>query len=63
MRLTERYDHFPLFITENGYTQFREPGTMELESMQHDQARIDYIREHVRSCARAIKAGANLQGY
>jgi len=63
VRLSERYDHFPMFITENGYTQFREPGTMELESFQHDQARINYIREHIRSCARAIKAGVNLKGY
>jgi len=63
VRLTERYDHLPLFISENGYTQFREPGTMELESFQHDQPRIEYMREHIRSCARALKAGVNLKGY
>lgn len=63
VRLTERYDHLPLFISENGYTQFREPGTMELDSFQHDQARIEYMREHIRSCARALKAGVNLKGY
>ena len=63
VRLTERYGKFPFFITENGYTQLREPGTMELESFRHDKVRIDYIREHVRACARALKAGVNLKGY
>jgi len=63
IRLTERYDHFPFIISENGYTQMREPGTMELESFQHDVARIEYMREHIRSCARALKAGVNLLGY
>lgn len=63
VRLTERYNSIPLFITENGYAQNRVPGTMELESFQHDQARINYMREHIRACARAIKAGASLKGY
>ena len=63
VRLTERYNGLPLIITENGYTQQRTPGTMELESFQHDQARIDHLREHIRACARAVRAGTALKGY
>jgi len=64
VRLNERYDHMPIFVTENGYTQNREDmNNMDLEQFQHDQARINYIREHVRACARALKAGVNLKGY
>ena len=36
---------------------------MDLEPFRHDEARISYIREHLRSCARAIRAGVNLRGY
>ena len=64
VRLNERYDGMPIFVTENGYTQNREDmNNMDLDQFQHDQARINYIREHVRACARALKAGVNLKGY
>jgi len=64
LRLDERFDGIPLFVTENGYTQTRSDVTSSaLEPFRHDPARISYMREHIRACARAIKAGVNLQGY
>lgn len=64
LRLNERFDGIPLFVTENGYAQARsDVASSELEAYRHDAARISYMREHIRSCARAIRAGVNLKGY
>ena len=64
LNLQERYNGMALIVTENGYTSRREDVfTMDLEPLQHDIDRELYIREHVRSCARALRAGVNLQGY
>ncbi len=62
--MTERYPGVDLFVTENGYTQQRDDVyNMEMESLQHDVLRQEYIREHLRACQRAIRAGAALKGY
>ncbi len=62
--MNERYDGTPFIITENGYTYRRKDVyKMNLEDYQHDDKRISYIREHLRACSRAIKAGVNLKGY
>jgi len=62
--LNERYHGLDLFITENGYADQRpDENSMELDALQHDEGRIKYIREHVRECARLLKAGVNLKGY
>ncbi|MBQ8276647.1 MAG: family 1 glycosylhydrolase, partial [Clostridia bacterium] len=46
-----------LIVTENGYTYRREDVfTMDLAALQHDIDRELYIREHLRSCARAPPA-------
>lgn len=64
LNLDDRYDGFAMIITENGYTYRREDVfTMDLEALQHDIDRELYIREHLRSCGRALRAGVNLQGY
>lgn len=64
LNLDERYNGMPLIVTENGYTYRREDVfTMDLAALQHDIDRELYIREHLRSCARALRAGVNLQGY
>ena len=64
VRLNERYQGVPILITENGYTSRREDVyNMDLTPFLHDEQRIQYIREHLRSCARAIRAGVNLKGY
>ena len=62
--LNERYDGAPVLITENGYTYRREDVyRMNLEDYQHDSLRVSYIRDHLRECSRAIRAGVNLKGY
>lgn len=65
--LTDLSDRFPeveLYVTENGYTQRRaDVYNMDLTPYQHDEERQRYIREHLRACQRAIRAGANLKGY
>ena len=54
------YDVF----SENGYTYRREDVyRMNLEDYQHDSLRVSYIRDHLRECSRAIRAGVNLKGY
>lgn len=64
MDMQDRYKGLDLFVTENGYTQRREDVyNMDMASYQHDTDRQEYIREHLRACQRAIRAGANLKGY
>ena len=64
LNLNERYNGLATIITENGYTYRREDEwDTDMESFQHDIERELYIREHLRSCGRAIRAGVNLQGY
>ena len=64
MRMQDRYEGLPIFITENGYAQKREDlSDMSLEPFHADKERQAYIREHLRECGRAIRAGVNLQGY
>lgn len=64
MDLNDRYDGAAVIITENGYTYRRKDVfKMDLEDYQYDYERINYIREHLRECSRAIRAGVNLKGY
>lgn len=64
MRMQDRYGDLPIFITENGYAQKREDlSDMSLAPFHEDKERQTYIREHLRECGRAIRAGVNLQGY
>ena len=64
MDLNDRYSGMPVLVTENGYTDRRaDVWTMDVRPFLHDFARQDYIREHLRSCGRALKAGVNLKGY
>lgn len=63
-QLNQRYNGKPLLITENGYAQRREAAFgMDLEPLHSDTIRQNYMREHIRECARLIRAGVNLQGY
>lgn len=62
--LQERYHGLEMIVTENGYTQRREDVfNMDLTPFHQDTARQEYIREHLRACQRAVRAGANLSGY
>jgi beta-glucosidase/6-phospho-beta-glucosidase/beta-galactosidase len=49
-----------MIITENGISKEK---CGDLEEERKDEYRIDYMREHLRSAARAIHAGAPLKGY
>ena len=64
MNFKDRYNNIMIFVTENGYTDRREDMESDnLHEYQHDIKRELYIREHIRNCGRAIRAGVNLAGY
>jgi beta-glucosidase len=58
--LNETYPDKDIFITENGIG-IKKWGNYEEEL--EDDYRIDYMREHLRSLARACKAGVPVKGY
>jgi len=47
-------------VTENG-AAFDDPPVVA--GRVEDQARVDYLREHLHAAARAIEQGVNLRGY
>ncbi|WP_297988210.1 glycoside hydrolase family 1 protein [Anoxybacillus sp.] len=60
--LNELYDRYqkPLFVVENGlgaYDKIEEDGSI------HDDYRIEYLREHIRTMGEAIEDGVELMGY
>ncbi|MCP3029840.1 beta-glucosidase [Halobacillus sp. A1] len=57
--LNETYGDVPIYITENGacYNHGVEDGKV------NDQERIDYLKQHLTSLHRAIKAGVPIKGY
>ncbi|WP_173917482.1 GH1 family beta-glucosidase [Halobacillus sp. Marseille-Q1614] len=57
--LKETYGDIPIYITENGacYNHGVEDGKV------NDQERIDYLKQHLTSLYRAIKAGVSIKGY
>jgi beta-glucosidase len=60
LRLHRDYPSVPLLVTENGaaFDDQRTP-----DGHVHDQARIDYLRDHVDAVAAAVAAGADVRGY
>ena len=58
--LKETYPGKDIIFTENGFGK-RKWGNLEEENQ--DDYRIEYMREHLRACSRAIKAGAPVKGY
>ncbi|MBQ6840365.1 MAG: family 1 glycosylhydrolase [Oscillospiraceae bacterium] len=58
--IKDRYHNIPVYITENGCAleNINDP-----EKECDDPERITYLREHLRMCARALRAGCNLKGY
>ena len=59
-RIKDLYGDIPLFISENGMGLHHKE---DMEEDAHDPERVDYMREHIRMCARCIKSGINLKGY
>jgi len=60
LRLTREYDAKPIYITENG-AAYDDPDPVD--GRVADPERIAYYDGHLRACARAIAAGADLRGY
>ena len=59
--VSERYCNIDIYITENGCAT---QNTYDEEKECDDPERISYLREHLRMCARLIRAGyTNLKGY
>ena len=56
----ERYHNIEMYITENGCAL---PNIHDEEKETDDPERVTYLREHLRMCARLIRAGYNLKGY
>jgi beta-glucosidase len=60
LRLHRDHPSLPVVITENG-AAFGD--RMTPDGRVHDQARIDYLRDHVNAVASAAAAGADVRGY
>ena len=59
--VSERYHNIDIYITENGCAL---PNIHDEEKECDDEDRVTYLREHLRNCARLIRAGyTNLKGY
>ncbi len=60
--LNEIYDRYglPLMVVENGLGA---KDTIEADGSINDDYRIDYLRQHIRQMAEAVKDGVDLMGY
>ncbi|WP_028648141.1 GH1 family beta-glucosidase [Nocardiopsis sp. CNT312] len=59
--LNRRYPGMPpVFITENGSAEDDRP---DARGRVRDTGRVDYLRDHLASLARAIEAGVDVRGY
>ena len=58
--IDQRYDHPPIYITENGCAM---PGEDDRETALDDQGRLAYIRAYLEACHEAIDNGVDLRGY
>ena len=57
--ISNRYDHPPIYITENGcaYDDIVEHGEV------NDQRRVDFYQGYLSACLEAMEHGVNLKGY
>ena len=58
--MSERYNHIPIFIVENGLGAHDE---LTKDHQVHDQYRINYISDHLKAIKEAIMDGCNVIGY
>ena len=60
--LNKLYDRYqkPLFVVENGLGA---TDKIEPDGSIHDVYRIDYLKQHIKQMAEAIKDGVDLMGY
>jgi len=59
-RIRKDYGNIELYVMENGTAMFDE--NLEGEYVKDDD-RLDYIRQHLIQCVRAVNDGINLRGY
>lgn len=60
LTLSKKYDHIPIYITENGvglYEQLSENNIVE------DKERISFLQVHIEEMLKAMEAGCNVRGY
>uniref|UniRef100_A0A0A9EPA4 BGL04 n=1 Tax=Arundo donax TaxID=35708 RepID=A0A0A9EPA4_ARUDO len=60
MYVNQRYKDTPVFITENGYSQWSDASREELIN---DVERVNYLQGYVTYISAAIRNGANVRGY
>jgi len=60
MYVNQRYKDTPVYITENGYSQWSD---ISREELIHDVERLNYLRGYVAHLSKAIRNGANVRGY
>ncbi|HWD75425.1 MAG TPA: family 1 glycosylhydrolase, partial [Solirubrobacteraceae bacterium] len=58
--ITDRYGPLPIYVTENGLALH---DYVNPEGIINDQARIEFMHEHVEAVAQAIEAGCDVRGY
>jgi beta-glucosidase len=56
----EKYNKPVLYITENGAVF---PDKVESDGSVNDEDRVDFLREYLKACHRAIQEGVDLRGY
>ncbi|KAG2573327.1 hypothetical protein PVAP13_7KG241000 [Panicum virgatum] len=60
MYVNQRYKDTPVYITENGYSQWSD---ISREELINDVERLNYLRGYVTHLSKAIRNGANVRGY
>nr|XP_048325734.1 beta-glucosidase 45-like isoform X2 [Ziziphus jujuba var. spinosa] len=60
--ITERYKNIPLFITENGYSEYNSPN-LTTDDFLHDVKRVEFMTGYIDALLRAMRKGADVRGY
>ncbi|XP_013631000.1 PREDICTED: beta-glucosidase 42 isoform X1 [Brassica oleracea var. oleracea] len=60
--ISEKYNHPPIFITENGMDD-EDDGSASMHEMLDDKRRVAYFKSYLANVAEAIKDGVDIKGY
>ncbi|KAE8781052.1 Beta-glucosidase 16 [Hordeum vulgare] len=58
--VNQRYKNTPVYVTENGYSQF---SNNSMEDLINDVGRVNYLQGYLTSISSAVRRGANVSGY
>lgn len=61
--LKDNYGNIPWLVSENGMGQENEEAYLDDQGMVCDDYRIDFIGQHLKWLLKAVKEGANCEGY